>query len=96
MKNALPITLLIVCLGAGIFVKLISTPDTAMSNWFDTKAVPTMQEKIRAVQRLPYVRLLDWEDKNDYHRQSLQQLEVVSPSATGYTPEELAEIYPTK
>lgn len=96
MRNALPIATIIAAVAAGVFMKGISTPDSAMSNWFDTKAVPAMQEKIRAVQRLPYVRLLDWEDQNAYHpRPTLRQLEVVSPAAAGYSPEELAEIYST-
>ena len=96
MQNALPIATIIAAVAAGIFMKGISTPGSAMSDWFDNEAVPAMQDKVRAFQRLPYVRLLDWEDQNSYHpRPTLRQLEVVSPAAAGYSPEELSEIFPT-
>lgn len=51
----------------------------------------------RAVRSIPFSGLLDWDGMNDYQpRPTKRPLEVVSPAAAGYTPEELAEIYFTK
>ena len=44
--------------------------------------------------KLPFSGLLNW--NNGYQsRPTAQPLEVVSPDAAGYSPEELSEIYPT-
>jgi hypothetical protein len=94
MKNALPITLLIVSCGAGIFVKLITTPGTDADTWMQHTATPAVQRTIHRVQRLPFINLLNWD--NGYQpRPVAQPLQVVSPAAAGYTAEDLAEIYPT-
>jgi hypothetical protein len=94
MKNALPLTGLILTCCAGLFFKSISTPGTETGRWFETKALPAVETKVRDAQRLPFINLLNWQ--NGYQpRPTLQPLEVVTPAAAGYTAEELAEIYPT-
>ena len=94
MKNALPITGLICLSIAGLFFKSITTPGTETGRWFETKALPAMETKVRDVQRLPFINLLNWQ--NEYQpRPTLRPLEVVPASATPYTPEELSEIYPS-
>ena len=95
MKNALSITLLIVACGAGIFAKLISTPGTETGRWFETTACPAIRNATReAIRKVPFSGLLDWDGVNDYQpRPTLRPLEVVSPAAAGYSPEELSEIY---
>lgn len=97
MKNALPATLLITACTAGIFFKLISTPGTETGRWFDYEAGPAIKRATHeAIRKIPFSNLLDWDGVNDYHpRPTLQPLEVVSPAAAGYTPAELAEIYPS-
>jgi hypothetical protein len=65
-------------------------PGQHLHNAIDT----AVSKGIRYVQRLPYVRLLNWE--NEYQpRPTLRPLKVVPATDTPYTPEELAEIYPT-
>lgn len=94
MHHALPITLLVTATAAGVFFQGITTPGTALDTWFTTSAIPAIKEQVHRVQRLPFVNLLNWE--NGYQpRTTLRPLEVVSPAAAGYTPEEFAEIYPT-
>lgn len=96
MQNTLPILALSICAASGIFVKLITTPDTETGRWFENEAVPALREQVRKAQKLPFVNLLDWEGQNDYRpRPTLRPLEVVSPAAAGYTPDDLNEIYPT-
>jgi hypothetical protein len=71
-------------------------PETAPGQYLHNTIDPAVSKAVRYVQRLPYVRLLDWDGVNDYQpRPTIQPLEVVSPASAGYTPEELAEIYPT-
>ena len=94
MKNALPIAGLILACAAGIGFKLISTPGTAADQWMQHTAIPAAQRTIHRVQRLPFINLLNWE--NGYQpRPTARHLQVVPPAAAGYTPEELAEIYPS-
>jgi hypothetical protein len=94
MKNALPIITLLLACGAGVFIKLASTPGTAADLWLQQTAAPAVKRTICRVQRLPFVNLLDWD--NGYQpRPVAQPLQVVSPAAAGYTAEDLAEIYPT-
>ncbi|MBR5887964.1 MAG: hypothetical protein IKZ07_07130 [Akkermansia sp.] len=94
MTNALPIAGIILACAAGIGFKCISTPGTAADQWMQHTATPAIQRTIHRVQRLPFVNLLNWE--NGYQpRPTTRPLQVVSPAATGYTPEELSEIYPS-
>ena len=97
MKNALAITFLILACSAGIFVKLISTPGTETGRWFDEEACPAIKHTSReAIRKIPFIGLLDWDGVNDYQpRPTLRPLGVVPATATPYTAEELAEIYPT-
>lgn len=94
MKNHLAVLL---CCAAILFIKLIETPGTATGRWFDIKGYPALKHTTReAIRKIPFSNLLDWDGVNDYHpRPTLRPLQVVSPAAAGYTPEELAEIYPT-
>ena len=91
MKNHLAVLL---CCASILFIKLIETPGTAADQWMQHTAIPAAQRTIHRVQRLPFVNLLNWE--NGYQpRPTTRPLQVVSPTATGYTPEELSEIYPS-
>lgn len=54
-------------------------------------ALPTVE-----LPHIPFSGLLDWDGVNDYEpRPTLRKLEVVPATDTPYSPEELAEIYPT-
>ena len=69
-------------------------PETAPGQYLHNTIDPALSKSVRYVQKLPYVRLLNWE--NDYHpRPTLRPLQAVPATATPYTPEELAEIYPS-
>lgn len=55
--------------------------------------INSMKQSMPESPRVPFSGLLQL---NDYQpRPTLQPLEVVSPAAAGYSPEELAEIYPS-
>ena len=97
MQNTLPILALSVCAASGIFIKLITTPDTETGRWFDEEACPAIRQTAREViRKIPFSGLLDWDGVNDYTpRPTLRPLEVVSPAASGYTHDDLNEIYPT-
>ena len=76
--------------GATEYTRPETAPGKALHNTID----PALSRAIKRVQRLPFIRLLDWDGVNYYQpRPTLQRLEVVNPAATGYTPEELSEIY---
>jgi hypothetical protein len=97
MKNALTLTALLLACAAGAFSQLITTPGTKTGHWFEAEACPAIRQTARdAIRRIPFSGLLDWDGVNDYTpRPSILPLEVVSPSAAGYTPAEISEIYPS-
>lgn len=71
-------------------------PETAPGEYLHNTIDPAVSGAVKSFQQLPFVRLLDWDGVNDYQpRPTIQPLEVVSPAAAGYTPEELSEIYPS-
>ena len=68
--------------------------ETAPGQYLHNTIDPAVSKSVRYIQRLPYVRLLNWE--NEYQpRPTLRSLQTVPESATPYTPAELAEIYPS-
>lgn len=78
--------------GAAAYTRPESTPGQYLHNTID----PAVSKAVKSFQRLPYVRLLDWDGVNDYHpRPTLKRLEVVPATETPYRPEELEEIYPS-
>ncbi len=92
MKRPLAILALFAALIYGFAA--YTRPETAPGQYLHNTIDPAVSKSVRYVQRLPFVRLLNWE--NEYQpRPTLRPLQVVPASATPYTPEELAEIYPT-
>ena len=69
-------------------------PETLPGQHLHNTIDPAVSGAVKSFQQLPFVRLLNWE--NEYQpRPTLRPLKVVPASGTPYTPEELAEIYPT-
>ena len=94
MQNIIPITVIILSCAAGVFYKCSTVSGSAADKWVQETATPAVQRTIHRVQRLPFINLLNWD--NGYQpRPTAQPLQVVSPAAAGYTPEELSEIYNT-
>lgn len=78
--------------GAAAYTRPHEPAGRALHNIID----PAITRTAQRVKKLPIINLLDWDGVNDYQpRPALRPLEVVSPAVAGYTPEELAEIYPS-
>ena len=92
MKRQLAILALFAALiyGAAAYTR----PESAPGAYIHAAIDPAVSKAVKSFQRLPYVRLLNWE--NEYQpRPTLKRLEVVPATDTPYTPEELSEIYPS-
>lgn len=87
------ITLLIGAAGTLYFLSAFSRPEEPAGRYVRGTVIPSIKEALPECPHIPFSGLLQM---NGYqHRPTLRPLEVVPAHRTPYTPEELAEIYPT-
>jgi len=92
MKRHLAILALFAALLYGMTA--YTRPHEPAGRWLHHTAFPAIKDTMPELPRIPFSGLLKWE--NEYQpRPTLKRLEVVPATETPYTPEEIAEIYPS-
>lgn len=95
MKNTLCITCLFI-LGAFAvaFASVTQNPESKAALWLDNTFLPAAHQRVwDVVMSVPFIGLLDLSEYAP--RPTLRPLQVVPATDTPYSPEELAEIYPS-